>query len=91
MRNEHPRSSFPLDEAPTEQPDIERAAVIVRAHILCGPLGDLGSLPTSAIRAVVCARFNLDLRDRSADWIEGAFDTLIEQRAPLPRHDPIAR
>lgn len=87
MRNEYPRSSFPLDEAPTEQSDIERAAVIVRAHLLCGDIGDFGGLPTSAIRAIVCARFNIDLSDRSADWIHGAFDTLVEQKAPLPRHD----
>lgn len=87
MRNSRTGSDLSHNEATIEQSDIERAAVIVRAHLLCGDIGDFGGLPTSAIRAIVCARFNIDLRDRSADWIHGAFDTLVEQQAPLPRHD----
>lgn len=53
MRNSRTGSDLSHNEATIEQPDIERAAVIVRAHLLCGDIGDFGGLPTSAIRAIV--------------------------------------
>lgn len=89
MRHNRPRSSFPLDEAPTEQSDIDRAAVVVRANILCGPLGNLAGLSANDIRAIVCASLGFDIRDKSPEYIRGAFDTLVEQWQPLPRHDVI--
>lgn len=79
------------NEANTEQSDIERAVVITKATILCGQFGDLSGLSANDIRAIACASHGLDIRTRSTDYIHGAFDTLVEQRAPLPRHDIIAR
>lgn len=91
MRHERQGSDLSHNEAATEQTNIERAAVIVRANILCGPLGKLAGLSASDIRAIVCASLGFDIRDKSPEYIRGAFDTLIEQRQPLPRHDLIAR
>jgi hypothetical protein len=91
MRHNRLGCDLSPNEANTEQSDIERAVVITKATILCGPIGRLSELSSSDIRAIVCARFGLNLRAKSHDWIHGAFDTLVEQRAPLPRHDIIAR
>lgn len=91
MRKHRPGSDLSPNEAATEKTDIERAAVIVHANILCGPLGKLSCLSADDIRAIVCAKFGLDIRTKSATYIHGAFDALLEQRQPLPRHDVIAR
>jgi len=91
MRHNRPGCDLSLNEPTTEQSDIERAVVITRATMLCGDLGSLVGLSTNDIRAIVCAVMGLDVRTKSADWIHGAFDTLIEQRQPLPRHDLIPR
>lgn len=89
MRYDRPRSGFPLDEATPQISDIERSVVIVRASMLLGMARTFAGLSASDIRSIVCARFNVDLRDKSPDYIRGAFDTLVEQRQPLPRHDVI--
>ena len=89
MRHDRPGCGLSLNEPTTEQSDIERAVVITRATMLCGDIGALAGLSSPDIRAIVCARFGLDVRTKSTDWIHGAFDTLIEQRQPLPRHDVI--
>lgn len=88
MRHNRPRSGFPLDEATPTKSEIERSVAIVRASMLLGMARTFAGLSATDIRSIVCARFGLDIRDRSPAYIHGAFDTLVEQRQPLPRHDP---
>lgn len=89
MRHDRPRSGFPLDEATPRNSDIERSVVIVRASMLLGLVSTFAGLSAHHIRAIVCASLGFDIRDKSPDYIRGAFDTLVEQRATLPRHDVI--
>lgn len=87
MRHNRPGSDLSPNEIVTQKSDIERSAVIVRASMLLGPIGKIAGLSTNDIRAIVCAAMGLDIRTKSTDYIHGAFDALIEQRQPLPRHD----
>jgi hypothetical protein len=88
MRHHRQGSDLSPNEATPTKSEIERSVVIVRASMLLGLARTFAGLSAHDIRSIVCARFGLDIRTKSPAYIHGAFDTLVEQRPPLPRHDP---
>lgn len=90
MRKHRPGSDLSHNEAATTKSDIERSMVVVCASMLLGSTRSFADMPAHDIRSIVCACFGLKIRDRSPDYVRGAFDALLEQRAPLPRHDATA-
>lgn len=91
MRHDRPGSDLSPNEVATEQSDIERSVVIVRASMLLGSDGTFAGMSADDIRAITCAARGVDVRTRSQDYICGAFDALVERLQPHPRHDTIAR
>lgn len=87
MRKHRLGSGLSPNEAATEQSEIERSVVVVRATMLLGFSRSFADLSAQDIRAIVCARFGVAIGDRSPDYIRGAFDALLDHCQPLPCHD----